>query len=59
MSLFIIINRKLEKRRKYLLVILNISLLIFVFLEISILNTINPKTEIKSFTKNCVMENRC
>ena len=59
MNLFNEINNKLENRRKYLLIILNITLLIFVVLEISILNTIAPKAEIKSFTKNCVMENRC
>ena len=54
MNLFNEINSKLENRRKYLLIILNITLLIFV-----VLNTIAPKAEIKSFTKNCVMENRC
>ncbi len=59
MNLFKEINSKLENRRKYLLIILNTALLIFVFLEISILNNIAPKSEIKSFTKNCVMENRC
>ena len=59
MNLFKEINRKLENRRKHLLIILNVALLIFVFLEVSILNNIAPEAEIKSFTKNCVMENRC
>ena len=36
----------LGDKRKYLLLILNILLAIFVILEISILNTINPKEDI-------------
>ena len=53
------INRNLESRRKYLLLTLNIALIIFVLLEISILNTISPnRAEVPPPAKNCVMENR-
>ena len=54
------INHNLESKRKYLLLTLNIALIIFILLEISILNTIAPKREyIDNPAKNCVMENRC
>jgi hypothetical protein len=40
------LNIYLNDKRKYLLLILNILLAIFVILEISIFNTINPKEDI-------------
>ena len=60
MSVLKKINKKLENRRQYLLIVLNVALLIFVLLEISVLNTIDPKrAEVDAPAKNCVMENRC
>ena len=54
------LNLSLSNHRKYLLITLNFLLIIFVFLEISILNTITPNKEyVDNPAKNCVMENRC